>query len=69
MILYPEGAREADDAHVPALPTLLFDRDCGFCKRWIERWRSQLGERVAFQPLQEWAEPAPPREELTGAIH
>jgi predicted DCC family thiol-disulfide oxidoreductase YuxK len=58
-----------EDALVPALPTLLFDRDCGFCKRWVERWRVSLRERVAFLPLQEWVEPAPPREELTSAIH
>jgi predicted DCC family thiol-disulfide oxidoreductase YuxK len=58
-----------EDGAVPALPTLLFDRDCGFCKLWIERWRRVLGERVAFQPLQEWTESSPAREELTRAIH
>jgi predicted DCC family thiol-disulfide oxidoreductase YuxK len=29
-------------------PTLLYDGDCGFCRRWIERWREITGQRVTY---------------------
>ena len=37
----------------PARPLLVYDGDCGFCLRWIERWRRRSGERVDFAPYQE----------------
>src|SRR6266508_2798269 len=37
----------------PEKPLLLFDGDCGFCKRWVERWKSLTGHRVDFAPSQE----------------
>jgi len=37
----------------PEKPLLLFDGDCGFCKRWIERWKSVTGDRVDYAPSQE----------------
>src|ERR1700758_1198904 len=37
----------------PEKPLLLFDGDCGFCKRWVERWKSLTGGRVEYAPSQE----------------
>ncbi|HXT01567.1 MAG TPA: lipase maturation factor family protein [Elusimicrobiota bacterium] len=31
-------------------PVLLYDGDCGFCRRWIERWREMTGGRVDYEP-------------------
>jgi predicted DCC family thiol-disulfide oxidoreductase YuxK len=31
-------------------PALIYDADCGFCRGWIERWRSSTGERVRYVP-------------------
>ncbi len=36
-------------------PTLLYDGDCNFCRRWIERWRSITGDRVEYAAYQEAA--------------
>lgn len=27
---------------------LIYDGDCGFCKRWVERWRGRTGETVEY---------------------
>ncbi len=35
------------------LPTLLFDGDCGFCRRWIRRWNKLTGSQVRYLPYQE----------------
>src|SRR5437868_1381149 len=32
-------------------PLLVYDGDCGFCGRWIERWRSRTGDRVRYLPF------------------
>lgn len=34
-------------------PILIFDGDCGFCKRWIERFRRMTGDRVEYASSQE----------------
>ncbi len=34
-------------------PILIFDGDCGFCRRWIKRWRKATGDRVDYAPYQE----------------
>lgn len=34
-------------------PLVLFDADCRFCRRWIERWRAITGERVDYRPSDE----------------
>jgi len=34
-------------------PLLLFDGECGFCRRWIERWRKKAQGTVDFKPYQE----------------
>jgi predicted DCC family thiol-disulfide oxidoreductase YuxK len=35
------------------LPVMLFDGDCGFCRRWIRKWRIQTGDRVRYAPYQQ----------------
>ena len=34
-------------------PLLIYDADCGFCRRWIERWRARTGDRIEYLPLQQ----------------
>ncbi|MFT7578977.1 MAG: putative DCC family thiol-disulfide oxidoreductase YuxK [Myxococcota bacterium] len=34
----------------PAL--LVFDGDCGFCKRWLARWQEHTGDSVVYAPFQ-----------------
>ena len=33
--------------------TMLWDGDCGFCFRWIQRWRRATGDAVDYRPYQE----------------
>ena len=33
--------------------TLIYDGDCGFCARWVERWRVTTGERVRYLTARE----------------
>ena len=37
----------------PTKPLVIYDGDCGFCLRWIERWRESTGDRVDYAPAQE----------------
>lgn len=39
----------------PPKPILIYDGDCGFCRRWIERWRKITGEKIDYAPYQEAA--------------
>lgn len=41
--------------HAPAQLHVLFDGDCGFCRFWIERWRTESREPTRFEPYQEAA--------------
>ena len=34
-------------------PVLIYDGDCGFCRRWIERWRDITGNALDYAPYQE----------------
>jgi predicted DCC family thiol-disulfide oxidoreductase YuxK len=36
----------------PPKPLLVFDGDCGFCRRWVARGRRLIGDRLAFEPYQ-----------------
>ena len=36
-------------------PLLVYDGDCGFCRRRVERWRVRTGARVEYAPYQEAA--------------
>src|SRR3954470_16458762 len=40
------------DAENPK-PVLLYDGDCSFCRRWVERWKALTGETIEFAPSQE----------------
>ncbi|MDY7232343.1 lipase maturation factor family protein [Hyalangium rubrum] len=31
-------------------PLVLYDGDCGFCRRWVTRWQAHTGGRVRFLP-------------------
>lgn len=63
----PAPRRVADP---PDKPLLVFDGDCGFCRFWIERWRSVTGDRVDYAPYQEIARRFPeiPEEEFRRAV-
>ena len=37
----------------PPRPLLIFDADCGFCRRWIRRWHFLTGSQVDYAPSQE----------------
>lgn len=34
-------------------PILIFDGDCGFCRKWIAYWKTLTGDRVDYAPYQE----------------
>ncbi|MFT5207778.1 MAG: putative DCC family thiol-disulfide oxidoreductase YuxK [Candidatus Omnitrophota bacterium] len=36
----------------PPKPLLIFDGDCGFCRRWIKRWKSITGDSVTYSEYQ-----------------
>jgi lipase maturation factor 1 len=36
-------------------PLLVYDGDCGFCKRWVVRWQAATGDAVDYAPYQEVA--------------
>jgi predicted DCC family thiol-disulfide oxidoreductase YuxK len=52
---------------------LIFDGDCAFCRRWIERWKQTTGDQVEYAPLQneQIGEQFPEisREQLQSAVH
>lgn len=54
----------------PPLPILAYDGDCGFCRRWIARWREMTGDAVVCEPLQTVAPryPAIPRSAFEEAV-
>jgi predicted DCC family thiol-disulfide oxidoreductase YuxK len=58
-------------ANPPDKPFLIFDGDCHFCRRWIERWRELTGGAVEYAPFQEAADRFPeiPRENFEQAVH
>ena len=34
------------------IPVMLYDGVCGFCFKWIEKWRQATGSSVAYEPYQ-----------------
>ncbi|TBR21791.1 DUF393 domain-containing protein, partial [bacterium] len=40
-------------------PTLVYDGGCGFCKRWVSRWRHLTGDAVGYEPSSEAAKRFP----------
>jgi predicted DCC family thiol-disulfide oxidoreductase YuxK len=55
----------------PAGPLVVYDGDCAFCTRWVERWQLQVGDLVDFEPSKTAAARFPeiPRAQLAEAIH
>ena len=51
-------------------PLVVFDGQCGFCRKSVEGWRARTGECVEYAPFQEVAERFPeiPRTEFEGAV-
>lgn len=49
---------------------LVYDGDCGFCRRWVKRWQSRTGESIEYVPFQQARErfPSLKREELSQAV-
>jgi lipase maturation factor 1 len=43
----------------PPKPLLIWDGECHFCRRWIERWRVITGSEVDYTPYQEIAQRFP----------
>ncbi len=57
--------------NAPARPVMVFDGDCGFCRRWIARWQRATGDRVEYVAYQEAAPrfPGIPRDRFAQAVH
>jgi predicted DCC family thiol-disulfide oxidoreductase YuxK len=55
----------------PSKPLVVFDGDCNFCRRWVERWREITRGAVDYAPFQEAAARFPeiPREDFAQALH
>jgi len=55
----------------PQKPILVWDGECGFCRRWIERWRAITGDRVEYATFQDAASRFPQvrREDFARAVH
>jgi len=34
-------------------PTFVYDGECFFCRFWVARWRSRVGDAVRFVPFQD----------------
>ena len=54
----------------PPKPLLIWDGECHFCRRWIERWRVVTGSEIDYEPYQEVAERFPdiPREQFQRSV-
>lgn len=53
----PAARRSVRNA--PPKPLLIFDGDCHFCRRWVERWRELTAGAVEYAPFQDVAERFP----------
>jgi predicted DCC family thiol-disulfide oxidoreductase YuxK len=58
-------------ANPPAKPLVIFDGDCQFCRRWIERWRELTEDAVDYAPFQDAAARFPeiPRENFEQSLY
>ncbi len=54
----------------PPKPLMIWDGDCHFCKRWIERWREITAGEVDYGTYQETADrfPEVPVEQFKRAV-
>ncbi len=52
---------------------MIYDGDCAFCFRWVQRWRQITGDRVDYLPSQDprlvTRFPELSRERLDAAVH
>jgi predicted DCC family thiol-disulfide oxidoreductase YuxK len=52
---------------------LIFDGDCGFCRRWVSRWQRATGDALDYFPFQDGAVgrnyPEIPRAAFAEALH
>src|SRR2546422_4219441 len=57
-------------ANPPPKPLMIWDGECHFCRRWIERWREITAGEVEYAPFQEVAERFPeiPREQFQRSV-
>jgi predicted DCC family thiol-disulfide oxidoreductase YuxK len=57
--------------NAPVKPLLIYDGDCHFCRRWVERWREITQGAVEYASFQEAAARFPeiPREDFERAVH
>jgi lipase maturation factor 1 len=46
-------------ANPPSKPLLVWDGECHFCRRWIERWREITGDKVEYDTSQNVADRFP----------
>ena len=53
------------------MPLVVFDGDCNFCRRWVERWRAMTRGAVDYASFQDAAARFPeiPREDFAQALH
>jgi len=56
--------------NAPKKPLLIFDGECLFCLRWIERWKEITGEAVEYTPFQAVTElfPEIPQEDFRRSV-
>jgi lipase maturation factor 1 len=40
-------------------PKLIYDGECGYCLRWIKRWKAQVADQIEFHPSQSLVELPP----------
>src|SRR5437899_6135793 len=56
--------------HLPTKPLMIWDGECHFCRRWIERWSELTCDQVDYATYQEFAERFPeiPREQFERSV-
>jgi len=54
----------------PPRPLMIWDGECHFCRRWIERWREITAGEVEYAPYQEIPDRFPeiPREQFQRSV-
>lgn len=60
-------------ARPPVHPVLIFDGECEFCRRWVNRWQRATCSQIKYLPLQDacvgtWF-PEIPRAQLEASVH
>ena len=60
-------------ASPPVQPVMIFDGECGFCRRWVRHWRRVSGDRIEYLAFQDVRVserfPEIPRASLEQAVH